>query len=65
MHIFYCCGCGVVSENRYWVVCRCRHQKVYQMAIRNEDADQIRAAIRRGGRVRVGPAETETGDIDD
>ena len=28
-------------------------QEVYRMAIRIEDADQVRAAIRRGGRVRV------------
>ena len=53
MHIFYCGGCGVVAEDRYWVVCRCRRQEVYRMAIRIEDADQVRAAIRRGGRVRV------------
>ena len=48
MHIFYCGGCGVVAEDRYWVVCRCRRQEVYRMAIRIEDADQVRAAIRRG-----------------
>ena len=54
VHVFYCGSCGVASEDLFWVVCRCKRQKVYRIAIRAEDEERVRAAIRDGGRVRVG-----------
>ena len=54
LQVFYCGGCGVASHDRYWVVCKCRNREVHRMAIRTEDTDQVWAALRRGGRVRVG-----------
>ena len=58
LQVFYCGGCGVASENLYWVVCKCKRLEVHRMAIRAEDADQVRAALRRGGRVQVGQASS-------
>lgn len=57
LQVFYCGACGVANEDWYWVVCKCRDSEVHRMSIRTEDAGQVRAALRRGGRVRVGQLE--------
>ena len=50
----YCGNCGLLSQTEYWLLCPCRGQPIRRMAVRAEDAEQVRDAIRRGGRVRVG-----------
>ena len=65
LQVFYCGGCGVASEDWYWVVCKCRSREVHRMAIRTEDTDRVRAALRRGGRVRVGQETDLAGDHHD
>ena len=55
----------MASEDWYWVVCKCRSREVHRMAIRTEDTDRVRAALRRGGRVRVGQETDLAGEHHD
>ena len=58
----YCGACGSLSQTEYWLLCPCPERPIRRIAVQEEDVGQVWAAIRRGGRVRVGQQSYLAGD---